>query len=327
MVYHRRSWRGLLAVTLVSSVAWSAATVQEGLKMPAFAGLSTIQGPSVDLKSLTKDNGAVIAVVSARQEEGRRLLDFLQLSDERFKQLKVGTVVLVTNAGVRDTVASLVRVSQLTIPVSHDAGNALSRAWGATSGATALVVKHDGTIYKRIDLGRDAADVGPLAFKAAQEMVTEEDDAKDRDSTKPDPKDKGKDPPKPDAGPTPPATPTLTDDQLKERVRLGVTRLQMGYTAAAAEDARAIAQLRPDSPLALLWLGYTLEALANYPEAVAVYRALLKADPTSMWASAAIQRIDPYGRWLATPAPLPAAKPATPAPTAPTAGQGAAVVK
>jgi peroxiredoxin len=286
---------------------------QEGLPCPAISA-APVNGPAITLKKLIAGNGAIVALADARVREGQRLLVYLQQQQAELRKQQLGVLAIALGYSQRSSVEKLAKESELSIPLAHDAGGQWARAFGVAGSAAAIfVVDREGKVRKRLEAGQDAVDLGPPAMEAARKMIEEAAQAK------PEEPDKGK--PKADAPPAPVApAPGVSEAEARERIRGGLLLLQKGFTAAAAEDARLLAKARPTDPLVALWLGYALEAVGHFPEAAVAYRRLLALAPGHLYASQAIQRIDPAGRWK-SPADLPEPpKPA--APNAPTTGAG-----
>ncbi|MBI5831983.1 MAG: redoxin domain-containing protein [Armatimonadetes bacterium] len=327
----RRRWVGWLALLLgtLSPAAMAqmvATSGQEGLPAPAFT-VAPVNGSSVSLRKLVSGTGGVVAFVDHRSRDGLRLVGYLQAQYKAWKEQKVGVLVLVNSATVRETVAKFVQDNSLTMPVGHDLGSQLSRQFGMSSLAMAMVINRDGVVVKRVDQTATSTDLGPQIGQAVNDLIN----PKDAEGAAGTGEGSGK-PAAPGAAAAPgtapatgtapaavvkPAVPTMSEAEARERIGKGLQLLQRGYSQAVLEEARLIVSRRPNDALALLWLAYALEATRSYPEAAVTYRELVRLVPGHAYAAAALQRIDPTGRWR-TAADVPGALPPVSAPTAPT---------
>ncbi len=350
-----RRWVGWLALLLgalaPAAMAQKVATSgQEGLPAPAFTASPVNGGSSISLRKLVSGVGGVVAFVDHRSRDGLRLAGYIQAQYKAWKDERIGAVLIVNSATVRDTVSKWAEENSLTVPVIHDQGNTLSRQFGLDGLAMAMVINHDGVITKRAETRGDNTDVGPLVGQAVQSLLDDQKtDATGGGASQPGTLGAAGTGPAVTPGATPaapgtpgatpgatpgtapavpakPALPAMSEAEAHERIAKGLQLLQRGYSQAVLEEARLIVARRPADPLALLWLAYALEATRSYPEAAVTYRELVRLVPGHAYAAAALQRIDPTGRWR-TPADLPGAlppvttpaqaKPGGPAPPAP----------
>jgi len=296
------------------------AGAQTGLNAPSFSARA-VNGGSVSLEALIKDNGALVGLADPRSDEGKRALAFLQQSQQRLQEMKVGVVALIINVGQASTVEKLVKDNGLSIPVVHDAGQKVAKQYGVNGSATIAVVDPDGKVFQRYDATETQPNIGPLALGGARDMVEAIEKAKAEAAGDGEGDGTGESgtgtPPAADAagiGTAPLAPPS--DEDTRQRIRLGWAMIQQGQAATALADARQLAKARGLEPLSALWLAYALEANGEFAEAAVTYRKVLKLQPNNEYARNAVMRIDPDGHWL-TEADLPQMLPSGPPPSQP----------
>ncbi len=311
----------VLATSVVAQSVRSAAQV--GLAAPKFT-VRTLNAGSVGLAKLIKPAGAVVAFADPRSQLGADLIAFMQQSSAKIRQSGAGVIVFTLGGGQEETTARLVKANGLTVPVAHDAGQAVAKQYGVTGSATSLVIGPDGLVHGRFDATEQARDAGPKALEALAKLQTELEEARKKadQGGKADDKSKGTasaDGRVPAKGPS--------DSEMRQRMETGWRLIQSGYVAAALEDARTLAAQRGDDWQATLWLAYCQEAGRLYPEAAVTYRKVLLLRPGHVYSLKAIARIDPEGRYR-TPTDLPKPTPAagTAASGGATTSQGAATV-
>lgn len=315
---------GLLAILANPVMAQNVrSAAQVGLPAPKFTA-RTVNAGAVALAKMIKPAGAVVAFADPRSQLGADLIAFMQQSYAKVRQSGAGAVVLTLGGGQEETTARLVKANGLTVPVAHDAGQAVAKQYGVTGSATSMVIGPDGLVYGRFDATEQARDAGPKAIEALTKLQTELEEARkkaDKGSGKGDDK-KGTaaaDGRVPAKGPS--------DSEMRQRIETGWRLIQSGYVAAALEDARTLAMQRGDDWQATLWLAYCQEAGRLYPEAAVTYRKVLLLRPGHVYSLKAIARIDPEGRYR-TPSDLPKPTPAasTSERGGATTSQGAATV-
>ncbi|MCZ7599973.1 MAG: peroxiredoxin family protein [Gammaproteobacteria bacterium] len=121
--------------------------------------------------TLIKDRGAVVALVDPRSEEGKRALAFLQRSQQRLREMKVGVVAFIINVSQPSTVEKLVKDNGLSIPIAHDAGQKVANAYGVAGSAMIAVVDPEGKVYGRYDATETNPNIGPMAMGGVRDMV------------------------------------------------------------------------------------------------------------------------------------------------------------
>lgn len=276
-----------LVIAIVLAVAPSGAqtiraTAQEGLPAPDFR-ITPVNGPSLKLSEMVQPNGAVVAFADPRSREGQRLLVYLQQSQQRLVDMKVGLVVFALGYGIRESVDELAKANNITVPLAWDENRRQSREYGVQTGAVAVVVDPERVIFRRYDATEQQLDIGPLAMGGVRDLMEKLTAAAAQQPTPAD---------------NQPAAPPISDHEARQRIRAGWQLIQQGHTATALEDARTLAtQCGPGDLLSTLWLAYTLEAARQYPESAVTYRKVLKIKPGHAYALEAIARIDPQGKW------------------------------
>ena len=297
------------------------AGAQQGLAAPPFSARA-VNGPSVKLSDMIKDNGAVVALVDPRSDEGKRALAFLQQSKQRLDDMKVNEVAFVINTGQQSTVEKLVKDNGLSIPVVHDSGNAIAKKYAVNGSATVVVIDPDGKVFQRYDATETQPNVGPLAMGGVRDMIAAIEAAKEDQGGEGDgagaEAGTGTDTPATAdaAGMGTAPLPPPDDEETRRRIRVGWAMIQQGQVPTALADARKLSQARGEEPISLLWLAYCLEANGDFPQAAVTYRKVQKLQPTNEYVRTAIQRIDPDGHWL-TDADLPQMLPPGPPPSTP----------